>query len=238
MRAAVAAHIEAQRRLRAFVVTGLEARWRTLPAYDEENVPAWLRAARPIVGGAQRQSAYYTSAFLASVAGEPAIPPNLAAVTGAAVRAGAELDEVYRRPFVTLWTKLGEGTAYDDALAAGLARATSSGATDVQLTMRATLADIGERSERIDGYQRIPDGNACELCLLASTQRYRTGDLMPIHNGCGCGVDVILSDFDPKPEVEPDRLAEMADSGLEITVREHGELGPVLANAAHSFEQL
>lgn len=46
----------------------------------------------------------------------------------------------------------------------------------------------------IVGYERVPDGNACDLCDLASGQRYTRGDLMPIHDGCGCGVEPLTED--------------------------------------------
>lgn len=47
-------------------------------------------------------------------------------------------------------------------------------------------------AEAIVGYERIPDGDACELCNLAAGQRYKTDDLMPIHNLCGCGVEPVM----------------------------------------------
>lgn len=52
----------------------------------------------------------------------------------------------------------------------------------------------------IVGYERVPDGGACVLCLTAAGQRYHSDDLMPIHDKCGCGVEPLTEDdlFHPK----------------------------------------
>lgn len=55
--------------------------------------------------------------------------------------------------------------------------------------------------ERIVGYERVPDGNACSLCNTAAGQRYRSSDLLPIHGGCGCGVRPVLETELLKPKI-------------------------------------
>lgn len=45
------------------------------------------------------------------------------------------------------------------------------------------------------GYRRVLGNNPnhCAMCLIASTQRYHVGDLMPIHPGCHCTVQELWS---------------------------------------------
>lgn len=232
-------HITAQERLRTATQAAVLALWAGLASYDESEVPGWLAAVLPIVLGAQRQSASMTAAFLAASTGGLPVGADMAVVTGAAVRAGVEPAEVYRRPFVQVWSALAEETPYADAVAQGGQRARSTAGMDVQLSMRATLADVGARNPRILGYQRVPDAGACKLCKTIARQRYTVRQLMPLHNGCGCGVDVITPEnrgnFTGRPEND---LSVTSDDGVQAAVREHGELGPVLTDGAHEFTRL
>lgn len=184
---ATTAHIEAERRIRVQTTQALAAIWRRLPGYDEQDVAEWLARALPVVLAGQRASVSITNAYLARVLGAPPAAVDLEQLTGAGVRNGVAPAEVYRRPFVTVWTSLQNGTPWTDAVAAGLARATATAAMDVQLAMRATAQDTMQRAG-VTTYSRVPDGNACPLCVVASMNVYKTGDLMPIHNHCGCGV--------------------------------------------------
>lgn len=236
MSARADAHIRAQARLRDLTATATERIWRELPAYDEANLDEWLTRTLPIVVLAQRQSVTLTDAFLAQSVGRAPLTPDPAPLTGAGVRAGTAPGEVYRRPFVTVWTALKNGAELDAAIAAGLARATSTAATDVQLAMRATLREIGEADDLILGYQRVPDARACDFCRLVAGMRYRTSELLPVHNRCGCGVDVITGPERPDFHGRYDNdIAATNGDGLAAAVREHGELGPVLVDAAHDF---
>jgi hypothetical protein len=193
---AARAHITAQARLRALAEHGVTAAWNGLSGYDEEDVERFLTRALPVVSAAQLQSVALTDAFLAMAVGRSPLGVGGEHLTGAAVRGGTEPEEVYRRPFVTVWSALKAGSQWDNAVAAGLARVTASAAVDVQLAMRSTLREIGEADDAITGYERVPDGGACDLCLMASTQLYRVSVLQPIHNRCGCGVDVLRATDD------------------------------------------
>lgn len=224
------AHIEAQRRLREIASTLVASVWAGLPGYDEENVDQFLKQAVPLALAAQGQSVSLTEAFLARAIRRQPLGVDRAALIGAGARAGTPPEQVYRRPFVTVWSALQAGSQWDDAVSQGLARATSTAATDVQLAMRGTLREVGEADDLILGYQRVPDGNACNFCQLAAGQRYHSSDLMPIHSHCGCGVDVITGTQRPNfsGKLENDQVA----------VAEHGELGPVLVDPAHDFTSL
>lgn len=222
------AHIEAQARLRSFAAAGVGAIWRQLGSWDEADVDRFLAQALPVVAATKRQSVSLTEAYLARQVKRAALGVSPRAIDRA-VRGRTDPEEVYRRPFVTLWSKLGESKLFDDALAAAADRAESAAATDVQLAMTHTLREVGEADGQIAGYQRVPNGGACEFCILVSGQRYTTDQLMPIHNHCGCGVDVILTseraNFSGVPDNDPPGVA----------FHEHGELGPVLGSPAHDF---
>lgn len=226
------AHITAMQRIRALVEQLVTQAWTGLPAYDEQNVPEFTDLVVPVILAAQRQSAALTDAYIArALERQPlGIPAEL--VTGAAVRAGTAPADVYRRPFVTIWTALQNGTDWQAAVNAGLERATSTAAMDVQLTMTHTLREIGSRDDRIVGFQRVPDAGACTFCQLVSGQRYRTDQLMPLHNRCGCGVDVITT---ADRHLFTGNAANDLDLPAGVAVEQHGELGPVLADPAHTF---
>lgn len=229
MRPPVRAHIEAERRLRAAASDAIGRAWRDLGSWNEKDVERFLRLAVPIVESAQRQSVAVTDAFLARAVGRSPIGVPFDDVAPK-LRNGVGPEEVYRRPFVELWSKLSDEVPWADAVDAAGARAMSSAATDVQLAMRQTLSDIGEQDAQIFGYERVPDGAACDLCLIASTQRYHTEDLMPIHNNCGCGVEPI-TDSDSWIRNE-DRYREVSDNGSIDAISDQRAAGRLEKSAA------
>lgn len=217
------AHITAEARLRALVTQAVGVAWSGLPGYDEDNVDQFLSTAVPIVRAGQRQSIAVTEAFLARTLGRRPVgivPDEILD----RLRNGAELDDVYRRPFVTVWTSLKENGLYDQAVAAGAARATSTAAMDVQLAMRGTMARVQEVDTSIRGYRRVADPGACTFCQAIDGAFVRSADAMALHNNCGCGLEPIV-DANVTPSPMPD----------DIAVHEHGELGPVLGDPAHDF---
>jgi hypothetical protein len=239
--ALVDAHIQAQARIRAQAAAAMTSAWRSLPSYNESDVPAFLARAVPITTAAQRASVSITSAFVARRIGAAprAVPPSHVM---AAVRNGTPPSEVYRRPFVDVWSGLKAGTQYAEAVATGLDRATSSVQMDVQLAMRQTLTDVAAQHTSIVGYQRVPDAGACNFCRLIAGQRYHSDQLMPVHNRCGCGVDVITAenrgDFTGKAANDQAIPATVGPDGTVAAVEQHGELGPLVVDGRDSFTHL
>lgn len=229
------AQILLQARLRGLTESAVARLWAALPSYHEHNVDQWLTQVIPLVEAAQRQSVHLTDAYLARATERQPVGADADKLIGAYVRNGTPPEEVYRRPFVTVWSSLDAGNGLAAAVSAGRARATSTAAMDVQLSMRSTLMAVGEADSLILGYRRVPDAGACEFCRAAAGQRYTTGQLMPLHNRCGCGVDVITEanrgDFSGKPENDLSVVRE----GVHAAVREHGELGPVLVDGTQHF---
>lgn len=185
--------------------------------------------------------------------GEPTRPIAVPASRVVAPR-GVPTREVYERPFVDTWTALAGGLGFDDALEKGRQRVVSLAGTDVQLARTRAAAYVLDRSDGVVGYRRVLHGSeSCGLCVVASTQRYRRGDLMPIHPGCDCGVLPIYGDVDPGQILDPSRLEGVhqrleerfgvSDAGARtpidyrdvLVVHEHGELGPVLGVRGQTF---
>jgi hypothetical protein len=186
-------------------------------------VDEWLSRVLPAVEASQRASVALTEAYLArSLERQPVgIPQN--ELIGAAVRNGTPPATVYERPFVTLWGGLGSGLDSEAAARKALARATSTAAMDVQLSMRATADAVGlERG--IYGFRRAADAGACEFCRLVDGAYVKSASAFPLHNHCGCGLEPLAS---------PHPLAAELPSG--VAVHEHGELGSVLTASGDYF---
>ncbi len=79
--------------------------------------------------------------------------------------------------------------------------------------MREAVSHIAQVDEEIVGYRRVANPDACDLCLIASTQRYHVAELMPIHARDRCGIDVITGDRDPGLVVDRELLQQMKDDG-------------------------
>lgn len=249
-RALALQHREVQRRLRAVATDSVKRRWTALGSYDAADVERFVPDAVRMVEAAQRRSAIITDAYLGRVLERQPLGIDPARVIGAAARRGTEPPEVYRRPFATMWRALDDGKPYQEALDQGLDRLTSTVGTDIQLAMRGAAREVMETDLRIYGWQRVT-GDACDFCLLASTQRYHTGDLMPLHNHCGCTVEPLyvetgqvinrdlIDELDAKDatgRINADTTGlDLEDASREVAIREHGELGPVLTDARHSF---
>ncbi|WP_369147035.1 hypothetical protein [Streptomyces sp. R44] len=205
----------------------------------------------------QRQVAALTTTYLETLYREIAdetsrVNLDLDTVTGRALR-GVNPEEVYRRPFVEIWTALGNGTDFDKALKLGTDRLDDIAKTDLQLarthTVRAVTADQPGVEYTVRELQGEYD---CALCMIAATQRYHKRDLAPIHPGCDCLVKTVRADYDPGQVLDPDRLDrihELVEEALGesdrggravdyrkiIIANEHGEIGPVLGYRGQRF---
>lgn len=224
MKAATRAQIRGQAQIRRSVAASIFRVWRRLPGYDRADIPGWLNAAVPIVEAGQRQSASLTNAYLAQMMERRPYGMVFDDLIGSAVRAGVPMDDVYARPFVTTWTALKGGSDFDAAVAAGGARAASMAAMDVQMAMRKTSATVASVDPGIYGFMRVANPGACDYCLELDGIYLKDPMAMPLHNNCGCAIEPDSEDRPATPT--PDTVA----------VNDHGEVGPVLGDPAHSFD--
>lgn len=255
---------EAYRRMlgatRARVLAAVTAMWNSLGDYHEADAARFAGAIIPLVLAGQIRYAQLTEAYLSRQLADfsrtgrvTARGVDLGEVTGAAVR-GVDPAEVYQRPAKTVWTKLSEGSDMTAAVTAGLHRATTIAATDLQLARTHTARAVMRRSG-VREFRRVLTGReSCGMCVIASTQRYRVENLMPIHPGCDCGVEALEPGVEHPQVLDKETLEAAHDAiadrfGMKaadrggraldyrkvLLVREHGELGPVLTVKRHLF---
>lgn len=257
VRAAILRHQAAVRQVRRQVERYLRMVWGGLGSYRDADIDRMVAAVLPVTLGAQQRVAALTDVYLASVATASGFPQPAAGiptgeVTGRALR-GVDPREVYRRPGSTVWTALSEGEPLSAAVALGGQRLLSIAMTDLQLAKTKTAQYRQSRDDSVVGYRRVLTGlENCGLCVVASTQRYHRGNLLPIHPGCDCDIAEIRGDVDPGQVIDPERLDQMhadvqAQLGIDadrsaripdyrqITVRDHGEYGPTLTWRRHDF---
>lgn len=231
--------------LQAFGATG---------SYRDEDADAFVEQILPLVLGAQQQMGALTDAYLSAMVAD--MFGGAAAARGVqipqAVRRVAP-EEVYRRPFVTIWTALSQGKSMTEAVRQGETRLASITGTDLQLVRTEATRQVLSRDGRVQFYRRVLRGSYnCAMCVIASTQRYRKERLMPIHPGCDCGTRPLPAGEDTSQVIEPDLLeaahdAVQAGTGAVdrggrlpdyrdiIIDRQHGELGPLMALRRQDF---
>jgi hypothetical protein len=255
--AIVRAYIGMDSRIRDQVTAAVVNAFRALGSWREADIARFVDAVVPIVLGAQRQvgsiTQAYLTALLADMAGEGVSSSTADVATGAVLRKGADPAEVYARPIRTVWQGLAAGADLSTALDTAALRLAQILATDLQLAKTHAARAVLAGDERIVGYRRVLTGiKTCGLCVVASTQRYHRGDLMPIHPGCDCAVAPIIGTEDPghvldEPLLEgthqaiqdrfgtSDRSARMPDYRDVLITHEHGEIGPVIARRGDHF---
>lgn len=245
--------------LRASVVQQLYGIWYGMPSYRDSDKAGWLDVALPLIQASEETSAVATTTYLqlqmemAGIDSSNVDLPDLGAVTGGAIRNGTPPEEVYIRPFKEVWEALANGTPFDIAVDYGANRLRQLVETDIQLTHTHTSRTLLSGRNDVVGFRRVPTGSfTCALCLVASTQRYRKLDLMPIHPGCDCRVAPIIGDSDPGQVVDREFLDEIHKAierqfGMSARdarsidyrkipiVHEHGEFGPTLAVRGQNF---
>lgn len=243
--------------VRARVIAYVEATWRNLGNYRDADIARFTAAVIPVVQAGQRTVASLTDAYLGSVAREVlgnGKPVGVARTDITGLRAGVTPTEVYNRTGVVVWRALQDGVPFREAVKRGEARAVDLAATDVQLAKRKAAQTAMAGDHRVVGYRRVLEGaHNCGLCIVASTQRYHKGDLLPIHPACDCGVLPIYGRRNIGQIIDEQSLEGVhaaiqerfgvSDAGARAPIdyrkvlltQEHGELGPVLTVKGQNF---
>ena len=135
---------------------------------------------------------------------------------------------------------------------------------DIRFAERSSAQAYIAKQSRIIGYRRVVmSPRPCALCSMASTQRYTTGTMLPVHSNCSCEIAEI---YGKRPEtdaekrqfkrdrvIDSDRLASTHKqiaaaekeagkklsrhelSGVQVDVKNHSELGPTLVTKGDNF---
>ena len=225
-----------------------EAVFKNLGSWRDEDVSKFVQLLAPKFTGLKRavknsQTSFYDTVARSQGQEYTQTEISLDELTTEQLRNGVSFEQIMKRGFVDMRTELSKGTSVKDAVNAGARRVKSLAQTEMQLARTHTNRKIRDNQKNIVGFARTLTGNEnCALCYTASTQRYRKGDLLPIHPGCDCGEMPIYGNEDPGQVINQARL-DSIDSALEkdietrladratlrdIVVREHGEMGPVL----------
>lgn len=203
--------------------------FRQLGSWRDDDVARYLTVVGPQIDGLKQQAANLQAAYYQEVAkanGEAFTPePTRASdLIDEVLRNGPNAQEVYRRPFVEVYTALSSNKLLRTAVEQGAARASSIAETDIQLASRQAGLKQRQGNSNIVGYRRVLTGSEnCALCAIASTQRYRVNNLKPIHPGCDCGEEAIYGDFDPGQVIDRgglESIHEALQSQLGVSDRE------------------
>lgn len=245
--------------VRRRVLEYVGTQWDRLRSWREADIEAFVAAILPIVTGGQLQVANLTAAYLATLeraaTGAPANPVGVSRSMVTDLR-GVAAAEVYRRAGPAVWTALSQDKPLAVAARMGRERALVMVETDLQLAETRTAQVAVAGSTRTVGYRRKLTGReSCGVCAVASTQRYRKAELLPIHARCDCKVVPIYGDRDPGRVLNRDVLdslkgelterfgtaySDRNDKGVTslkslVVTHQNGELGPVLARRGDHF---
>ncbi len=231
-------------------------------SWRDDELAVFVQQAVPLVEAAQRQLAIWTAlniAYDASAALGRAIAPigipDSAAVN---LRRGVDTEDVYERPFRTVYAALAKGKSLPDAVLLGENRIREVVELDLQQTYaeasRSAMEQLPDDAQPRFWRRELRGEENCALCVLASTQRYHIEKLNPIHPGCDCRVKPIWGKTDPGQVIDEELLGRAHDAVQELTgqadaggrepdyrkivlqmTREHGEVGPMLARPLDHF---
>lgn len=221
--------------------------------YFAEDVAALVTALARLIEPAQRQTASATDAYLARAIGElrgrPAAPIGVR-VDPDRLRQTTTHRDALERVAAEYRRHVANGLDDGSARRRAAERAKLLADDDLSLAAREVSRQAFTRTNGVTGYRRIirpelSNGGTCGLCVAASDRLYGRGDLLPIHARCNCTVLPVLGAVDPGKGLNDDELAELYRRAggntvaqlkrARVTVREHGELGPVLREPGDHF---
>lgn len=251
--------------VRARVLSYAQRSWNGLGSYRDADAERLIAALVPRVEAGQKRVAELTDAYLSRLAasqlGISIVRGAVASVSTEDLR-GVPAETVYRRPFATTYSSLSNGDTVTKAIGSGSERLTDLVSTGLQLAKTHSARQAMSRTG-VELFQRTLTGREnCALCVIASTQRYRKGNLMPIHPGCDCGIKTFIGNPDQQV-IAPDlleqthavirsklagtdrgardlELGKFTQTGISdftdlIVTHQHGEIGPVLAYRGDHF---
>jgi hypothetical protein len=210
------AHVAAQVALRDAIASSAERVWNALPNHDEESIPLFLNTMLPTLEAGQRHAVALVDGYMANALERSAYGLNPRKLIGDAVRNGVTPNEVYRRPFVALWSELKGGKLWMTANQIAIQRLRTTIRTDLVRTQNLAGAAVVYRDPKVFGLRRVLNGT-CDLCVEATNVEGYV--LQPIHPGCECGIEPVMTKPRPAAQAVPE-------------VHQHGELGPVFVENA------
>lgn len=167
--------------------------WNALPAYDEENIEAFARAAQPVMTSAKFAAVRQAAGYYALAAGVRPVGVDPEAVL---------VEPDMRAPFISTWLALKSGQPYESAVAAGLGRTDAVVRNLVASSAVQSGDEFADRAGLALFWERIPDNKACAWCLEVSPgpilksgfAGYITAESADRvrHDRCGCTVSPVF----------------------------------------------
>lgn len=244
------AYTDAVADVRARLVAFAATAWAASAAIDQASLALLVGRVVPAVAAAQLRVANLTASFLARQTGGP---PALVIPQFVTSGRGIAPTRVYARPMIAARTAVKEKKTFAEAREIGAERLESLVTTDVQMA-KVRQADMSLWVAGRQYYRRVPKGRStCALCLIASTQRYRVGNLLPIHPGCDCGVEVLPAGADLDEMFDASRVLEATHAKVEefagaqdrggrapdyrklLITHDHGEIGALVGWRGQGF---
>lgn len=168
-------------------------------------------------------------------------------------RSGVGIVDVYERPAKQFLYELSRGATVEAATERATERLVDLVETDVSMTTRDEINKVFEAIPDVIGWRRVlhpelSQNGPCGLCIVAADRFYTKGELLELHDLCKCEPMPITKHADPGLKLNREDLdAIYAAAGgndmkslkrIRVTVREHGELGPVLVQDGHHFRDV
>jgi hypothetical protein len=184
------------------LLNALVTMFRGLGSWRGPDADRFVGQAVPLVQGAQRTLGSLSAAYIASQAsrtlGRAAAPPGVREAAMVNLRAGMTSQQVYRRPFATLYTALAKDVPFPEALGRAEGRLEQVAGFDLQQTYAEAARDAMRQlpaDSAPSGWRRVLVGEEnCALCVIVSTQRYTVAELNPLHVNCDCRVEPVFGE--------------------------------------------
>lgn len=201
-------------------------------------------AAQNAVSGAMAEYIGQVVAYLRGTAGI-----TIPRVSVPTIRNGVDLTTVHARTADTYRMTYAVTEDVTESIERAFARELELIEADLALAAR-EAQDAAMVALEVETYRRVlrpelSQTGPCGLCVAASTQVYRVGDLLPLHGRCKCKTVPIVGALDPAEAMNSiDLKALYAAAGsttpadlkrVRYEVNEHGELGPVLTVKGQRF---
>ncbi|MDQ1113941.1 hypothetical protein QE418_003389 [Microbacterium testaceum] len=221
-------------------------------ANDPDMVNAWAARSAVDVDTALAQARRLARAFqVEQLRMLDALPPTLPPVQDVYPRANTAIVEVYKRPARQYEHAIREGATPEQAERIFVDRLERIVEADVSAAMRDEKDRVRKAAPKVIGYRRVlrPEKSKygpCGLCVVAADRIYKSGDLLELHDRCVCETQEITEGSDlgrSLNRAELDELYLQAGSmfaeelkRIRVTIRENGELGPVLVRSGREFK--
>lgn len=189
--------------------------WDTFAGLDDVSAARFEAAAEVVLQTAKQQTSTLAVAYMNANDRLGGFPASGLVPVVPEIRNGVPVTEVYHRSIVEARARVANGATFDEAMASGRARAVGTARTDVSLTNKAEMNRGGQLRPWVVGYRRVLTGRSCAFCATASTQRYKSADLLPLHPSCDCDIAEIFGTEDPGHIINRDLLDELKKAGRE-----------------------